>query len=284
MTIAKWQAPGSITGDELWLRCVFCGDSQNHPGKCHWSVNLKSGKYHCFRCRASGKLTTAQLFTLIMRAGVDAVFDNPAGDFDQEREIPELEPGAALSRPSALNRFHLRQDHILWDAFEIRDAMDEAVCGVYLRSTRNKDSRICGGGGFGWVGEHLPTSTPQRPLRVVEGPYDVLHPRDICSFGMVTNGLQDLKGHYLVLCPDGDVWLDGQLFLEFARKVYRYIWSQRPGPYIVGLEFLPDGLDPDQVPIPDREFLPREFITRTRVTRTMKRQRILEDLIHEYSD
>lgn len=265
--------PGSIEQNgELWLRCPFCGDSPHHLNRCHFSINLRTGLYHCYRCRTSGKLLTSQLIVLIMQMGVDQVFS----EFDledetiYEEELPQLTVGPAVSRFSALKRYHYRdpaKSNLLYDAFEIRDPLDEQITGVYLRRSDKKESKICGGGGFGWVGKGFPTSSPNHPLRVVEGPYDVLTDRDICTFGMVTQGVRDLHGHSVVLTPDGDVWIQPELFQSFLKQVYNLIHSRRLGPYLVGLEIIPDGKDPDEVPVSKREFLPRGALIKSRLAK-----------------
>ena len=278
--------PGSVTSNsELWLRCIFCGDSRYHLQKTHLSINLRTGLYHCYRCQAGGKLKPSQLFTLLMKVGIQHLFGEVEENnwSNYQPEIPPLKEGAAWTRPSVLERFHYRdRERQLWDAFEIRDPIDEQVCGVYLRSTREKKSRICGGGGFGWVGETLPLSNPQQPLRIVEGPYDVLDSQTICTFGLVTAGLKDLRGQFIVLTPDGDVWQEADLFKQFLRKVYQLIRRSPRGPYLLGIEVIPDGLDPDECPPTKREYLSRETIDRSYLaTRAARRAKLIQEVIED---
>lgn len=275
---------------ELWIRCVFCGDSTTHPNRCHFSVNLRTGLYYCYRCHSKGKLTVVQLLSLITQMGIQQVF----GEEDQgivkssseqpvlEEELPELIPGAAISRYSRLERFHLRRwpqgkgrggPGILYDAFQIRDPLDDSVTGIYLRrASSKKESRIIGGSGFGWVGDSFPLSFQHLPLRLVEGPYDVIYYCDVCTFGMVTQGLRDLRGHSIVLCPDGDVWQEPSLFIPFMKQLDQLLWSTKMMPYLVGIEVLPDGKDPDEVPAGEREFIPRSLLIRSRLAKKNKRR------------
>src|SRR6185369_6862850 len=62
---------GTVTSNNLALRCPFCGDSETSPNRAHFSVNLTSGLFHCFRCQASGKLTTGQLLELHHRGSTN---------------------------------------------------------------------------------------------------------------------------------------------------------------------------------------------------------------------
>jgi hypothetical protein len=141
-----------------------------------------------------------------------------------------------------------------WDAFSMRDIRDAGQVGLHLR--RPNSSFNFGERGFGWVGERAPTSSPQRPLRIVEGPYDVLEVNDVCVFGSITDQtLLDLRTHFLILTPDGDVWLDKKKRFKFLKLLVdpRILISDA----IMGIEYLPDGLDPDEVLPEERGFIPR---------------------------
>lgn len=249
---------GQVEGFELWLRCPFCGDSQNDPEKAHLSINLKKFIYHCFRCQASGSLTPKQAFQLMSSLSGDFSLDmlEPADDHDPDPEgWPELSPGAGSVRKSALDRYHYTdKNKIIWDAFYIRHPKDNTVSGVHLRYQKHR--LIFGDKLFNWSYPGQLISTPEQPLRIVEGPYDVLYPEDVCTFGLISaKVLMELSGHYLVLCPDGDVWVKPDLFKVTVRSIDLLLRDKTK--YLMGIEYLADGKDPDELAKYQRTYIPR---------------------------
>ena len=244
---------GQLAGREIWLRCPYCGDSQSDPDKAHFSINLAHFIYYCFRCGASGQLTTKQAFELTSQLTGDGALDFT--DEADDEGWPTLLPGAAVSRRSALDRFHytdLHQHH--WDAFQMRHPKDNTVTGIHMRSGKHRLS--LGDKGLAWAGAQPLLSEPGHPIRIVEGPYDVTGPQEACVFGLITEkALADLSGQSVCVCPDGDVWRDVNLFRNTVRMVQRLLDNRRI--FLVGLEFIPDGKDPDEVPAEDREFVAR---------------------------
>lgn len=247
------QRVGTLKNDELWLRCPDCGDSQRSLDKGHLSVNIKKAVFYCVRCGYSGTLTTKQLLDLATRYDFSTQEHTPA------LEPRELLPEAATNRFSALRRWHYDdQDGNRWDVFDIRDPHHNERVGQYFR--RDGTSLILGETGLGWVGDTALTSSSERPLRLVEGPYDVLGPGDVCCYGFLrSQALKLLRGHYVVLCPDGDAWTDPML-REKMMKLMRWCFQDRRAPAVVGLEMIPDGLDPDECHPTDRLYVPRDQI------------------------
>lgn len=46
-------------GNELLVDCLFSGcDDDSSPNEHHLYINNSTGQYHCFKCGASGNLTT----------------------------------------------------------------------------------------------------------------------------------------------------------------------------------------------------------------------------------
>jgi len=241
---------GQVERGELWLRCPFCGDSPNNLFKAHFSINITTGFYHCFRCKAKGRLSTKQFLELGIFGG-----EFNLEEFDQgEVQIPLLFPGPASSRRSGLGRYHLTHDGEDWDAFYTYEMGEEDPIGVVLR--RPGKSRVIGEVGIAWPGapKTFPTK-PSSPIRIVEGPYDVLTPYDLCCFGLISEAvLERVKRHYLLLCPDGDVWQKKDLLKSWMRTL-DYAFNR--GLMLVGVEYIPDGKDPDETPIMKREVLSR---------------------------
>lgn len=258
----------TIAGDELYLRCVFCGDSQRDTTKSHFSVNLKTGTYHCYRCNASGRLSTRFLLRLVEEAGFDPQA-SVGGEVDIDpREFEEtLSPGPASDRGSLLDRYHVVFRDGLWDAFKMYDLSGEVI-GILLRLTGGeKKAHIIGSRGL-LIPRNSPCfSNEQAVLRVVEGPYDVLSKYDIGLSGFLSRTrLADLlPGRFVRLCPDGDIWTKPDHFRVFVMTVYGLYASKR-GPWPTAIEFLPDGLDPDEVPISERVLIkPSTLIANARL-------------------
>lgn len=235
-----------IEGGRLWLRCPYCGDSSNDPDKAHLNIHLSKFIYHCYRCGASGRLSAKETLSFISKYDLDINYSQEKIDEDEKLELPELVPGAGSSRPSKLDRFHLVDSYNAhWDAFEIYEPRDHTLCGVHLRNRKTK--LTLGDPGFSWVNarNHSLVSTPHNPITIVEGPYDVVESRDVCLYGYPSiSRLSVLKGHSIILCPDGDTWTTN-LLGGFVRLVSRMISS--PVLYLVGIIYIPDGKDPDEL-------------------------------------
>lgn len=257
---------GQLENDELWVRCIFCGDSQNDPEKAHFSVNIKSFVYHCLKCGAGGKLSTKQVFDLVSQLDLDHAFhlDLQGQKTEiEELELPELIPGAATHRFSALPRFHYRSGgpttEVNMDAFQMRHPKDNLVTGVHLRGPEKHITY--GDHGYGWVSPGPLLSSPDEPLRLVEGPYDVLEPCDVCFFGLLSSThIHELTGHYLILCPDGDVWQKKALLRKMVRTIRTLLLAPYKAPVLIGVEYLPDGKDPDEIPAAERTYIERDDI------------------------
>lgn len=237
---------GTRTGDELWLRCPHCGDSQKNGNKAHYSVNSE-GLYHCLRCGAGGRLRLRDYLAFVWKDHHDLIKPDAltGPDTDWEDILDDLTPGPAYPRFSALDRFHVQTTSSRVDVFLSRNTRGDIV-GLCLADLDARRKRVVGTRALGWTGSEL-ISSASNPLRLVEGPYDVVTDRDVCTFGLPTkNQLKRLKGHYLIICPDGDVWPD------HTKKKAMLDLLRVPGPIILGFEVLDDGEDPDEVPYSQR--------------------------------
>lgn len=244
----------SSSTNELWLRCPHCGDSQHDPNKAHYSVNMITGLAHCHRCSVGRKLSWTNILKLSEEYDIGLEFISSFGtdeDFEESLELPPVEVGAALKRDSKLERGHVKLGWELWDAFEMRDH-DGEVEGLHLRRPNRMMS--IGSVGLGYVGDRFPNSSEEDPLYIVEGPYDVLRTTDVCLFGFYSGTtLRKITGHFIVFCPDGDVWNDQKLFNRFLQA-----WGAiENSAYVCGIEVIPDGLDPDECPPASRTLITR---------------------------
>lgn len=226
-------------GDEIWMRCPFCGDSPN-PDSVHYSIHRTKRIYHCLRCSASGSLSTTEFVnqTGMLPGLVSTALETVHDPLD----VPIL-PGPGSSRSSGLDRYHLQGDQITWDCFLCKTPKGE-VEGVSLRGP-NKRSINYGRRGLGYAGDELIADW----VRLVEGPYDVVDPaHDVCTFGMPTQRqLKMLRAYPLVLCPDGDVWNKPVLLAAYLAPFLKV-----EGLLLQDIEILPGGRDPDEVKMEHR--------------------------------
>ena len=243
------QRAGTVKNGELWLRCPECGDSQRNLQKGHLSVNLAKSVFYCVRCAYAGVLTPKQSFDLACRYDIDF-------PTEESPEAPHVEPTAGTTRFSALRRWHYSDDSWnTWDVFDIRDPRHNEDVGQYFRL--GSTSLIFGESGLGYCGSSL-ISTANSPIRLVEGPYDVLSDRDVCCYGFLrSQALKLLRGHFVTLCPDGDVWQDDLLRQRFMKTV-KWSLNTNQSPTIMGLEMIPDGKDPDECHESDRLLVKRD--------------------------
>lgn len=256
------QQVGKIKNGELWVRCPECGDSQRNRNKGHLSINLGKGLFYCVRCGYGGQLTVKQSFQL---ATLYDEFDAKVTDYSPVWTAA----GPGIDRFSALERWnHVDEAGHLWDLFLMRDPLYNEPIGQYMRW--GKKSIISGEHGFGWVGQGDLLSTPSRPIRIVEGPYDVLTEQDVCAFGFSSFGaVKKLVGHSVIICPDGDIWQDTALTEQMIKLVKKLVVP--PGPTLVGVEVIPDGLDPDTCPLDKRKFVSRETLLQ-RIASTSRKE------------
>lgn len=259
--------PGERKGNELWLRCPHCGDSSKSPDKAHYSVNSE-GKFHCLRCKAGGRLPLRDYLAFVYQDNADLIPDVDTL-VDWEEVLDDIQPGSAYPRGSALDRYHITTPHHRWDVFLSRNVKGE-ILGLCLSDLENHKRMVIGKVLLGWQGDTL-LSSPTSPLRLVEGPYDVLSERDVCTFGLPARShLKALRGHTIVLCPDGDVWPD------HAKRstILRLLNNEHAE--ILGVEFLPDGMDPDEVPYDKRKFINKKDIKHSWLTNQRLRRLIAE--------
>lgn len=245
----KTMTHDTLIGSEYWVRCPYCGDSEHDPHKAHYSVNLSTGQYYCFRCNTGGVLEGqdwVMLLDMLMVAAPRAITKGTTNKSHPLREIrSQLKPGAGLPRHSVLSRQHLEVQEGKVDVFDSK-TLEGHLEGYHLRASWNKIGLTYGGRAFGFSGSSF--TSPW--CRLVEGPYDALDPaHDLVTFGFpVPSQIKALRGLLIVLCPDGDVWLD-------TKKTWAYFKPFLKSPIkssIIGVEYLPEGLDPDEVPISKR--------------------------------
>lgn len=257
---------GEVSDNELWLRCPECGDSQHDLSKAHFSINLTTFVYNCLRCGYSGRLGPKEVLDLISRPDLDLSFGIESWEDRQKREqdrseeeddeYPPYLKGAGSPRPSLLERFHYQQESqkgLLWDVFEMRHPKDKDLIGTQFRCGKKRID--FGELGYGWVGPDL-KSSPENPLFLVEGPYDVVKPDYVCVFGLISKGkLTPLSGHTVVLVPDGDVWVKSDLLKGF---IYLLEWLMNHRQiYLEGIVHIYDGKDPDEAGPKDQIFIHR---------------------------
>jgi len=238
----------SNSDNELVIRCPFCGDS-NDLSHGHLKVNMITGLYFCMRCSQGGKFSTKEMLKYSSQEQLLIHNDTPLLPVPKEVVSEhDLRLGAGMPRKSFLDRYHVTFRGSLWDAFEMKYPGGSSA-GVYLR-TQNKISYIAGEKGVAWKGKGPLLSSFSEPIRIVEGPYDVIQKGDVCVFGAITSNILQkyFLGQYVILAPDGDVWRKTYL----AQQIYKaLVIAQQKGVCIIGLELFKDGKDPDEVNLQD---------------------------------
>lgn len=176
-----------------WFRCTECGDSRKHQWKAHAFADKNGGTY-CFICGHSSQLSIEALIDIAIG---DASIDDALQYHMAEREHAALSGG----RPTLLPKFQVLDDAHA-DAFEMRSCNGDRT-GWHLRYLPKRMANE-GQRGIGFVGDSL-TSSPSRPLVVVEGPYDIISERNVCVFGTICrSALRHLRLQYCWLFPDPD--------------------------------------------------------------------------------
>lgn len=237
----------TVKRGQLWLKCPSCEtDREKFTG--HFSIRLRDGVYHCLKCHYSGRCTPSQLLTIIYQLPDEIEARDISQSLEWEDLIEFLYPGPAISRMTKLPRFHTEDGA---DVFKLLDFYGEVI-GLYVRKDKKT---IIGEKGISYCHDTL-LSSEDNPLRIVEGPYDVMTDQDVAVYGTFnSNLLRKFKGHYLILCPDGDIWTKEYLYKGFFSTLSRVVQFPSSYPTIVGIEYLPDGLDPDEVPVTSRKIL-----------------------------
>lgn len=251
---------GTVDRGELWVACENCDEDARPGKKVHKGVRLSDGVYHCFKCGDSGRYSLTEFLNLYSEyiEGDEVSFTRDVAPPKNEVYPSHLVSLAGSSRPSALPRYQwVDSDVNVWDAFMRYLPGVSDPTGVHLRRKGQKPRSF--GTGYSWPTAPLLTSSQEEPLRLVEGPYDVVGSNDLCVYGTFGVGvMKSLLSHFIVLCPDGDIWQKSQLRYHFSRTV---AWLLAPGrklkPYLLGMEYLSGGRDPDEVPIDEREFFDR---------------------------
>ena len=261
LTSDRPQVADTIHSGELWLRCPYCGDSKKSIDKADLSVRLSDGAYHCYKCHTGGYLTTKERISYF---GVGTIFghDKPTkpDSYNEYLRIrDQLHTGQASTRDSSLTRHYYLDERLeLWDAFLSYNSWGND-CGVLLRNSGHQKAALYyGDKGISWPLADLLSlvSTYNAPVRVVEGPYDVVGENYACVFGMITKGpLEKFLGHQVILVPDGDIWTEPLNLAIFKKLLFQIAYGWVKGPFVKGVEIIPDGLDPDECPIEDRKFV-----------------------------
>lgn len=241
--------------NRVWQRCHICGDSQKRKNIGHMVVNQATGRYHCFRCAANGVLATF-IPKWPEPSLIDRVISATPGN-TKKVEISARTSG----RPSLLaNQYKVGPADVFFST--------SGGYQVVKDGTKLSYGPLRQGLGVPAFNPNL-KSSPDWPLVVVEGPYDVLDGfTDVCIFGAVPTlaQLAMLAGRYVIIRPDGDVWQeDKRGLLVGILRAWRHSKA-----IVLGVERLPDGLDPDEADDPG------DLLTLSQVGKWINEQAIKE--------
>lgn len=237
---------GLQVGNKLYQRCDSCGDTPKDPDRGHLILYLDSGSIHCSRCGYHAFATLGEMMGIW---GVNKPQDTKSRVVNND-PTGELIPPGSVGLSGRISYVEDRWVATGAEIFAMRNPSGETQ-GYHLRSLLGKDSQTRGVRAFGYYGERMPTlAETDSFLRIVEGPYDVVYPNDVCTFGLPDKAqLQQLNWRNLVICPDGDVFRQPKLLRGWFRNLVR---SQL---MIEGVEIIPNGMDPDECRAEDRSFM-----------------------------
>ena len=182
----------------VFFRCQECGDS-NDQSKAHAFCDTK-GRIYCYKCGYSEDLP--------MGAWLDyALHGVPLEEVAESHYISEYGRQAEpMGRPTLLTKFQ-RGDNVEADLFSMRDGRGNQE-GWHIRYP-NRRFENEGYHGLGWSESdngRLLTSSLERPLVLVEGPYDVVRHNFVSAFGQIRYGTwTQLRAHVAWSWPDPDI-------------------------------------------------------------------------------
>lgn len=207
-------------------KCPYCTGKHNNSRK---TLYLYPGTstYYCFRCSAFGSLNQLE--------GIEIRLEN---------KVPQktnfIDWNGRGERYSLVTKRDFTNNV---DTFQIKEPNGKQV-GIHQRKPPKK-SRTIGTRAFGYHADYLALDST---VRLVEGPYDVVYPNDVCSFG-IPNNYQSrlLKPYQLILCPDGDVWKSKKTVLQWLKP---FLYSN-----VKYVERVPDDKDPDEITETERKII-----------------------------
>ncbi len=178
------------------IRCQECGDSKKNPWKKHCAVFEDGGTY-CVRCGHSSQLG--------MEAQIELAMSLISVEEAIETDWEEIDRSCTDINTERFTHLDIYESEGLEDYYSFRmRSVNGTILGYHNRHKKKKTFHNEGYRGFGYVGDKL-ISTPDRPLVIVEGPYDVIEPHYVCVFGTLNkSSLKALRLQYVYLWPDPD--------------------------------------------------------------------------------
>jgi len=246
---------GTIIENKLYQRCDICGDTQKNPDRGHLILYLDTGTVHCYRCGYHAQRTIGDMISVwshyhIQPKAKETIFDDP-------KNLPEIAPGT-IGSSGRVSYVQGRWSGKGAEIFLMRDLLGKKL-GYHVKGFLQKRSENHGTRGFGYYGDSAPIlgNETHDVYRIVEGPYDVIYPNDLCTFGLPTMSHIVMLGiRNLILCPDGDVIQDARLLKRWFQPFLKQ------NMLITGVEMIPDKLDPDECPQENRTLVPWEDFKR----------------------
>ena len=234
-----------LRGSHYYIRCPSCGDSDN-PNHGHLGIELETGLYNCLKCGYGGKADLN--FLLSQNVPVNTFQLKVEKDYN-DQYIDELYPFQYSERATNLPVHWAVWKNKNWDYFPMYRQTGLEL-GYHLRtnkpdkSSHTSTTRIKG---ISYSYAPLPLlSSLERPITLVEGPYDCVLTDDVCVFGSITRGSINLvKSHFVRIRPDGDVWKD---YNKSRAMIYTLkIFLESPHITFLGVDYIKHGLDIDEV-------------------------------------
>lgn len=210
------------------IKCPFCEATTGSNNRKTLAI-FGTETFYCYRCQSYGN---------IKDLGVPLHITPKA----QKVKLQEL-----LHYNNSGKRFSVCRERLGSndkDIFQIKDG-EGSLVGHYTRFHSPKRNHIEGEKGFCYREKFLKLGNT---YRVVEGVYDCVYPNDIALLGLPSQKQADqLKYYQLILCPDGDVWLNKELLKQWVAHFDKH--------RNIMIEYIPNNLDPDECPREKRKLI-----------------------------
>jgi len=207
------------------VKCPKCtGNTNNNRETLYLYTN---GSYWCARCKSQGRITElGENFYNQINIRPRIINESPTINWN----------GRGLRFSVCRKRDYSYGS----DCYQLKSVTGNSV-GTYSR--RGRESTTVGQRAFCYKEEYLDLA---KTYRIVEGVYDCVYPEDVSIQGIPSSvQAQQLKPYNLILCPDGDIWLDkDKLKLWFLP-----FWHNK----VDKVEYIADGKDPDEATVEQRK-------------------------------
>lgn len=210
-----------------YKQCPTCGK---------YKLDITDNLWYCYYCGRGGYLSDVDNLRFSLENRLKPKNNKP---------IEIVATGSYTKRLTRLKVNVAFALNDLWDAFDTYSPKEEPYAKVLRRMGQEPKALVESGLPVGVSYVKRPSSTYKNPITIVEGVYDVLRENDVCIHGSLRYAKlkEYFTAQYVVLQPDGDVWLDKNK----STKLLNDIDKLHPYMMILGVNYIPNGLDIDEI-------------------------------------